>query len=431
MNSTILTVVAKTITQAPIFLGLVTLVGLLLQKKKAHEIVDGVLKTIVGMVLLSTGTGLLTSTLTPLITKLNEVTGVTGVVPQNFAVYGEMLNQYTVAVVMAFLLGFIINLLLVKIVPWKICKNVYLTVHVALILSSFLCCALPAAFGWEIVSVPTIVTAGLLMGVYNTFSPVFSRLIMKDVTHDQFALGHQLQFGSALAAWFAGIVGDPNEDADKIKLPAGLSILKDITVAMAILMPCIFIGMGLVIGADAIQEMAGTTQWVVYLFLQGITFTAGFTIVLQGVRMFINQLLPAFKGISEKFAPGSIPALDCAIFYPYSGTGAMIGFLSCTAGAIIAMLITIAFHLPTVVFPSPNVCVFDGMLMGVFGNKKGGWKGAIAAGLLIGFLDHILIIFLYPMTGVMFGTGSTYSQSDYSLFWMPVMALLRAIGKLV
>ena len=429
--SDVLTLIVKTITQAPIFLSLVTLVGLLLQRKKAHEILDGVVKTLVGMTMLSTGSGLLTSTLTPVIQKLNEVAGVQGVVPQNFSVYGTMLSEYATAVVMAFLLGFIINLLLVRIVPWKQCKNVYLTVHVALILSSFLCAATSAAFGWEIVSVPTIVTSGVLLGCYNTFSPAIARLYTKDVTGDNYTLGHQLQIGTGLAVLLAKAVGNPDEDADKIKLPKGLDVLKDVTVAMAILMPLIFIGMGLAIGESGIQELAGSNQWIVWLFLQGISFTAGFTILLAGVRMFINQLLPAFKGIADKYAHGSIPALDCAIFYPLSGTGAMLGFISAACGALLAMVVTIVFQMPIVVFPSPNVVVFDGMTLGVFGNKYGGWKGAIVAGFVTVFLVHLLVVFLYPLTGVLYGGGLTYSQTDYSLFWMPLMSILSGVGHLL
>lgn len=424
----IVTILVKSLTQAPIFLSLVTLVGLLLQHKKPHEILDGVIKTLVGMTMLSTGSGLLTSTLTPVIQKLNAVTGVQGVVPQNFSVYGTMLSEYATAVVMAFLLGFVINLILVKVLPWKQCKNVYLTVHVALILSSFLCAATSAAFGWEIVSVPTIVLSGVLLGCYNTFSPAIARLYTKDVTGDNYTLGHQLQIGTGLACLLAKAVGNPEENADKIKLPKGLEVLKDVTVAMAILMPVIFIGMGVVIGEAGIDELAGGTYWLVWLFLQGISFTAGFTILLAGVRMFINQLLPAFKGIADKYAKGSIPALDCAIFYPLSGTGAMLGFIAAALGAVAAMVVTIVFQMPVVVFPSPNVVVFDGMTLGVFGNKYGGWKGAIAAGFVTCFLVHLLVIFLYPLTGVLYGGGLTYSQTDYSIFWMPVMSVLSGVG---
>ena len=424
----IVTILVKSLTQAPIFLSLVTLVGLLLQHKKPHELLDGVIKTLVGMVMLSTGSGLLTSTLTPVIQKLNAVTGVQGVVPQNFAVYGTMLSDYATAVVMAFLLGFVINLLLVKVLPWKQCRNVYLTVHVALILSSFLCAATSAAFGWEIVSLPTIVLSGILLGCYNTFSPAVARLYTKGLTGDNFTLGHQLQIGTGLAVLLAKAVGNPEEDAEKIKLPKGLEVLKDITVAMAIVMVVIFIGMGVAIGKPGIDELAGGTYWLVWLFLQGITFTVGFSVLLSGVRMFINQLLPALKGIADKYAKGSIPALDCAVFYPFSGTGAMLGFISAAVGAFAAMLVTILLGMPVVVFPSPNIVVFDGMTLGVFGNKFGGWKGAIAAGFVTCFVVHLAIVLLYPLTGVLYGGGLTYSQTDYSIFWMPLMSILSGIG---
>lgn len=424
----VVTTIVQSITQAPIFLSLVTLVGLLLQRKKAHEILDGVIKTLVGMSMLSAGSNLLTGTLTPVIQKLNTVTGVQGVVPQNFSVYATMLSDYTTAVVLAFLGGFVINLLLVKVLPWKQCKNVYLTVHVALILSSFLCAATSAAFGWEIVSVPTIVTSAVLLGCYNTFSPAVARLYTKKVTGDAYTLGHQLQIGTGIAVLLAKAVGNPEEDADKIKLPKGLDVLKDVTVAMCILMPCIFIGMGIAIGEDGISELSGSTYWLVWLFLQGVSFTAGFTILLAGVRMFINQLLPAFKGIADKYAKGSIPALDCAVFYPVSGTGAMLGFVSAAVGALCAMLVTIVFHMPIVVFPSPNVVVFDGMLLGVFGNKYGGWKGSIVAGFVMVFAVHMLVMVLYPLTGVLYGGGLTFSQTDYSIFWTPLFAILSGIG---
>ena len=424
----VVTTIVQSITQAPIFLSLVTLVGLLLQRKKAHEILDGVIKTLVGMSMLSAGSNLLTGTLTPVIQKLNTVTGVQGVVPQNFSVYATMLSDYTTAVVLAFLGGFVINLRLVKVLPWKQCKNVYLTVHVALILSSFLCAATSAAFGWEIVSVPTIVTSAVLLGCYNTFSPAVARLYTKKVTGDAYTLGHQLQIGTGIAVLLAKAVGNPEEDADKIKLPKGLDVLKDVTVAMCILMPCIFIGMGIAIGEDGISELSGSTYWLVWLFLQGVSFTAGFTILLAGVRMFINQLLPAFKGIADKYAKGSIPALDCAVFYPVSGTGAMLGFVSAAVGALCAMLVTIVFHMPIVVFPSPNVVVFDGMLLGVFGNKYGGWKGSIVAGFVMVFAVHMLVMVLYPLTGVLYGGGLTYSQTDYSIFWTPLFAILSGIG---
>ena len=46
-----------------------------------------------------------------------------------------------------------------------------------------------------------------------------------------------------------------------------------------------------------------------------MTFVAGVLVLLQGVRMFLGEIIPAFKGISEKLIPGARPALDVPIFY--------------------------------------------------------------------------------------------------------------------
>ena len=51
-----------------------------------------------------------------------------------------------------------------------------------------------------------------------------------------------------------------------------------------------------------------------------MTFVAGVLVLLQGVRMFLGEIIPAFKGISEKLIPGARPALDVPIFYA-SGPG--------------------------------------------------------------------------------------------------------------
>ena len=44
---------------------------------------------------------------------------------------------------------------------------------------------------------------------------------------------------------------------------------------------------------------------VFYAANQGLMFGAGLTIMLSGVRMIINQLLPAFQGIALKLVPNA------------------------------------------------------------------------------------------------------------------------------
>lgn len=60
------------ITQAPIFLGLVALIGLLLQKKDAAEVFTGTIKTITGTVVLLAGVDLFLGVLLPLMALLQE-----------------------------------------------------------------------------------------------------------------------------------------------------------------------------------------------------------------------------------------------------------------------------------------------------------------------------------------------------------------------
>ena len=76
---------------------------------------------------------------------------------------------------------------------------------------------------------------------------------------------------------------------------------------------------------------------------------------------FVGSIVPAFKGISDKFLPGAVPALDAPTFYPFSPMGGMFGFLGSSIGAILVCILTIVLHAPVIVFPSPIIMYFDGM----------------------------------------------------------------------
>ena len=79
--------------QAPIFLGIIALVGRLLQKAKGSEVFEGVVKTIVGMLILSAGANLISGTITPVMQLLNNVVGVNGAMPMNEAAFGVAMAQ--------------------------------------------------------------------------------------------------------------------------------------------------------------------------------------------------------------------------------------------------------------------------------------------------------------------------------------------------
>ncbi len=211
---------------------------------------------------------------------------------------------------------------MVYVIPFKSCKNVYLTVHIQLFLSTFMVVTLPQVLNIE--GPMLIGVSSTLCALYWTLSPAITRKLAYSFVGDDLTLGHHQQVGAWLASKVAPFFGDKSQDAEDMKLPGFLSMFRDTTISLAFLMPAIFIGIGLAIGSTGVSELSGKTNWVVWLLLQGLTFTAGIVILLTGVRMFIGSIVPAFKGISDKLIPNAVPALDCPAFYPYSPTGAML-----------------------------------------------------------------------------------------------------------
>ena len=55
-------------------------------------------------------------------------------------------------------------------------------------------------------------------------------------------------------------------------------------------------------------EIIGEDNWILVSVINAITFSAGIYIVLAGVRMLIAEIIPAFKGISEKLVLNAMVA---------------------------------------------------------------------------------------------------------------------------
>ena len=97
--------------------------------------------------------------------------------------------------------------------------------------------------------------------------------------------------------------------------------------------------------------------------------------------MFIGEMVPAFKGISDKLVPNAKPALDCPIVFNYSQNGVVIGFVGAFIGAL--LWLTVIGNTTGYVFvPSMIVLFFHAGSAGVFGNSTGGAKGALLAGFI-------------------------------------------------
>ncbi|MGB2885898.1 MAG: PTS transporter subunit IIC, partial [Dehalococcoidia bacterium] len=410
--------------QAPIFLGLVALIGLLLQKLDADEVLEGTVKTIVGMVILNAGIGVFLASLLPITSLLNNAFGVTGVLPDCFGPFGVAMQTYAVQISIAFVTAFVLHLVLVRIVRIPTFKNVFLTGHIMLFNTSLAIIVGDATLG--LTGTWLIVFAAVMTALFWTIMPAIARPFTQPVTDGLFTLGH-LQTMDLPAGALAGKIVSSKKSSE-IELPGILSILTDYTVLLALLMPILYIFIGAVVGADQVAALSGGQNWIIWSIMQGIGFAAGVAIVLFGVRMFLAAMIPAFEGIANRVLPGTQPALDSPLFFQFSPTGVILGFLSCFAAMVVFTLVQVAIGMSVIIFPGPIFFFFDGALAGVFGDRHGGWVGSIVAGAIMGILINVTALLVYPLqAGFFAGTGLIFGGGDYIL-WTPIYWLFNLIG---
>lgn len=162
------------------------------------------------------------------------------------------------------------------------------------------------------------------------------------------------------------------------------------------------------------KELSNGTDGLVFALQLAGQFAAGVFVILAGVRLILGEIVPAFKGISEKLVPNSKPALDCPIVYPYAPNAVLIGFISSFAGGLVSMAIMILTG-TTVILPGVVPHFFCGATAGVIGNASGGVKGATVGAFMQGALISYLPIFLMPVLGGLGFEGSTFSDADFGL----------------
>ncbi len=410
--------------QAPIFLGIIALVGLLLQRRAARDVLEGTIKVIVGIVILNAGINVFLGSLLPLTTLLNSSFGVTGVLPDCFGPFGVAMQTMAIPISLAFVLAFIIHLVLVRIIPFPTFKNVFLTGHIMLFNTSIAAIVINTTLGWT--DTALIVSTAVLTALFWTCMPAIARPFSKFLTKDLYTLGHLQTMDLPMGALAGKMV--QSKRSDEVDLPGFLSVFTDYTVILATLIPIVYIIIGLVAGPDNVNALSGGANWIVWLILQGIGFAAGVAIVLFGVRMFLAAMIPAFEGIAKTILPGSQPALDSPLFFQYSPTGVILGFLSCFGAMVVFTVVQVALGMSIIIFPGPIFFFFDGALAGVFGDRYGGWKAAIIAGALMGILIDFVALLTYPLQAQFFqGTGLIFGGGDYIL-WAPLYWILALIG---
>ncbi|WP_281173156.1 PTS ascorbate transporter subunit IIC [Carnobacterium funditum] len=394
--------------QPAIIIGLIALIGLVALKKPFSKILTGTLKTVIGFLILSEGGGIIASALDTLGPAFENAFNIQGVIPANEAVIGvaENILGSEMALIMAF--GFVFNIIIARFTKLK---YIFLSGHHVLFMSALLAAVLGTIgfSGFELVAVGSI-----FLGAVMAISPAIVQPFYRKVTgNDDIAMGHFNALSYSLSALVSGVTGNKKKSTEDIKVPEQLSFFRDNTISTAIVMMLIYVVTFLFADASVINEMSGGDNVVIYALMQGLKFTAGFVIVLQGVRMMLSEIVPAFKGISDKIVPNATPALDVPVIFPFAPNAVLIGFLSSVVGGFIVFLILPFTNLP-VIIPGLIPLFFVGAGAGVLSNATGGLRGTIIGGIFNGALLIFLPALLLPLMGELGFANSTFGDTDFA-----------------
>ncbi|EJG1802275.1 TPA: PTS ascorbate transporter subunit IIC [Vibrio parahaemolyticus] len=395
------------LSEPAVLVGLIALIGLIAQKKPVTECIKGTVKTILGFIVLGAGAGLVVSSLGDFATIFQHAFGITGVVPNNEAIVSIAQEAFGKEMAMIMFFGMLVNILIARFTPWKF---IFLTGHHTLFMSMMVA-AILASSGMK--GVPLITLGSVVVGSVMVFFPAIAHKYMKQVTgSDDVAIGHFSTLSYVLAGFIGSKFGNKEHSTEEMNVPKSLLFLRDTPVAISFTMGIIFMVTCLFAGGDFVREVSGGKHWSMFALMQSITFAGGVYVILQGVRMVIAEIVPAFKGISDKLVPNAKPALDCPVVFPYAPNAVLVGFLSSFAAGLVGMFLLYVMGL-TVIIPGVVPHFFVGAAAGVFGNATGGRRGAILGAFAQGLLITFLPVFLMPVLGDLGFANTTFSDADF------------------
>lgn len=419
------------LSEPALLMGLIAFIGLVALRKPAHKVMTGTLGPILGYLMLSAGSNVITTTLDPLAQMIEHGFNITGVVPNNEAVTAvaqELLGVETMSILVA---GYVFNLLIARFTKYK---YIFLTGHH----SFFMACLLSAVLGalefsgWEM-----IIIGGFLLGAWSAISPAIGQKFTLQVTDgDEIAMGHFSSLGYYISAWIGKMVGNPEQSTEDIEVPEKYSFLRNTTISTALTMIVMYLIAAIAAGSDFVSGLAGETNPYLYAVISGMQFAVGVAIVYNGVRMILADLIPAFEGVATKLIPNSVPAVDCAVFFPYAPTAVILGFAFSFLGGVIGMLVLGGIG-GVLIIPGMVPNFFCGATAGIYGNATGGRRGAMIGAFVNGLLLAFLPAMLLPVLGDLGFANTTFGDADFAVIgiligrigeWLGTVGIYGLIG---
>jgi len=407
-----------------IVLGVVACIGLIAQRKTVAEIFVGTLKTMLGFLVMLAGIITLVTALGPISQLFFTAYGLEGFFPQDEAVVAAVapiLGSQTAIIIGG---GFLLNVLLARITPWK---YIYLTGHMMWIHAGAWAILL---YNMGLPNWAVLVGGIIIQGLYCTLFPAWAQPYMRKITGgNEIGFGHGQTTLNVLGAYLCKLAGK-SPTAEEMEMPKGLEFFRDMSVNFSIIMLLVALPAALIIAIrypEAMTAIAGGKNAVMFAITQALTFVAGVLVLLQGVRMFIGDLVPAFRGIAMRVVPGAIPALDCPVIYPYAPTSLLIGLVTGTIAQLVAIGVLVLLKWP-ICLPNMIGAFFASGSGAIFGNTVAGRRGAILGGFFWCFAAWLIGAFWYKyqIMGDMAALGAVNIG-----FLCPDIFLISAIVRLI
>lgn len=440
---------AQNILQQPAFMiGLIVMVGYILLGKKWYDVLAGVIKAIVGYLILGVGSSGLVSNFRPILVGLKDVFNIDAMVidpyfGQNAVTAGveEVFGKSFGNAMILLLIAFIVNILLVRFSKYTKLRALFTTGHVqvqqaatAYWLILFAC---PFLLNNEI---GLLIVMALILGAYWAVGSNLTIKPCQDLTDGAgFCLAHQQMFGVAINTWLAEkLFGNKNKkDGKKVKkfedmeLPGFMSIFNDNMVCTSILMVLFFGTILVILGRDYLIEggfLGADNSMVFYVIQTCLNFSVYLAVLQLGVRTFVNELTASFQGIAEKLLPGSIPGVDCATIFGFGSPNAVpFGFLAGFAGQLIAIVALMLLKSPVLVICGFVPVFFDNATIAIFANEKGGVKAAIILPFISGLCQVFGSAIIAGWVG-MAAYGGYLGMWDWAVVWPVFTAAMKFLS---
>lgn len=417
----------RDILKEPAFLmGFIACAGLVALKTPWYKVLTGTLGPILGYLMLAAGAGVIVSNLDPLSKLIEHGFNITGVVPNNEAVTSVAQKILGVETMSILVVGLLLNLAFARFTRFK---YIFLTGHH----SFFMACLLSAVLGAVgFKGTILILLGGFLLGAWSAISPAIGQKYTLKVTdRDEIAMGHFGSLGYYLSAWVGGMVGNGSQNTEDLEISEKWSFLRNTTISTGLIMVIFYLIAtiaSLLRGSAVVNELVAGQNPIIFAIKSGLTFAVGVAVVYAGVRMILADLIPAFQGIADRLIPNAIPAVDCAVFFPYAPTAVILGFASSFAGGLIGMLILGAAG-GVLIIPGMVPHFFCGATAGIYGNSTGGRRGAIVGAFVNGLLLAFLPAMLLPVLGKLGFSNTTFGDVDFGVLGILLGRLGTSIGQ--